>query len=709
MKMAVFRREMTALGQLFPHPAEDSVTAETPPVFTFLGDPEISDYTVRVYDDEGDLAWEGRTATMAIVPDKILPPGRYTWDVIANAGTTAAVHRGIWSFRIAADAVPFLRPNAAEIWDAIPDCHPRHLFTKADIPALRESHTRELAVLRRNVALAYADGLPTPPRFHRDPDALAYREYFGRHRDYCDRNLVACALAYHLLDDQSAGQFAKKLFLTLCDWNPLGPCSLCGEWGDEIGLSHARCFPAVYDLLYALLSPKERKYAAQTVACYARQCEDRLRRIDFMANPGNSHAGRLPAYLGEAALVLKDSGVVPEAECRRWLTYVAEIYGGIFPYFGTEDGGWAEGTFYATSYTKWYLPFFSAVARYTGKNYLARPFYRRYAQFLMHFCHPAYENHPFCDGYWCHPEDEEWPGFFAQNPMRVYGELTDNPSVRERMALYPDPEVYLLHLLDIFLPIQPIAGAPVEPVRDMAVFPEAGFASIHTDVRRRERDLALLIHATPFASGSHRPADQGAFAIFYRGSAFLTPSGYFGREYGTAHHMQYTNQTIAANALLIDGEGQPYRDVHAIGRIVDWGEKSGVSYVKTDLTAAYPTLTRYIRIFRLSGRTVTVTDEIEADHPTAVTYNLHSLAQPELDGENAAITRDVDGHRVTLSIRPLMGALTGLTCTDRFAVDLNEGVPAEYRVTMPTQYHLTWQTAEKRAHTIVVRYEIGEA
>ena len=93
MKMAVFRREMTALGQLFPHPAEDSVTAETPPVFTFLGDPEISDYTVRVYDDEGDLAWEGRTATMAIVPDKILPPGRYTWDVIANAGNTAAVNR----------------------------------------------------------------------------------------------------------------------------------------------------------------------------------------------------------------------------------------------------------------------------------------------------------------------------------------------------------------------------------------------------------------------------------------------------------------------------------------------------------------------------------------------------------------------------------------------------------------------------------------
>ena len=293
--------------------------------------------------------------------------------------------------------------------------------------------------------------------------------------------------------------------------------------------------------------------------------------------------------------------------------------------------------------------------------------------------------------------------------MRVYGELTDNPSVRERMALYPDPEVYLLHLLDIFLPIQPIAGAPVEPVRDMAVFPEAGFASIHTDVRRRERDLALLIHATPFASGSHRPADQGAFAIFYRGSAFLTPSGYFGREYGTAHHMQYTNQTIAANALLIDGEGQPYRDVHAIGRIVDWGEKNGVSHVRADLTAAYPMLTRYIRIFRLAGRTITVTDALEAEVPVSVTYNLHAVAKPELAGECAAISREVDGHRVTLTIRPLIGDLCDLTCTDRFAVDLNAGVPEEYRVTMPVQYHLSWRTAKKCAHTIVVRYEIGEA
>ena len=708
MIVAVFRETMTTLGGLFPHPANGGITSETPPVFTFLADPTVTDYTVRVYDDDGALVWEGRTDKNAVVPDKILAPGYYTWDVIAHADTDKEEHRGVWSFRIADDAVPFVRPCAEEIWDAIPPVHPRHLFTKEDLPALRETRERELSVLRRNVALAYADGIPTPPRFHRDPDALAYREYFVRHRDYCDRNLVASALAFHLLEDKDAGAFAKELFLTLCDWNPLGPCSLCGEWGDEIGLSHARCFPAVYDLLYELLTPKEQKYAAQTVACYARQCEERLRRIDFVANPGNSHAGRLPAYLGEAAMVLKDSGVVSETELKRWLSYVTEIYGGIFPYFGTEDGGWAEGTFYSTSYTKWYLPFFGAVARYTGKNYLSRPFYRRYAQFLMHFCHPAYENHPFCDGYWCRPEDKEWPGFFAQNPMRVYGALTDNPTIRERAALYPDPDVFLLHLLDIFLPISPLADAPVEPVSDRAVFPESGYASLHTDVRHVERDLALLVHATPFGSGSHRPADQGSFALFYHGKSFLTPSGYFGREYGTAHHMRYTNQTIAANAVLIDGEGQPFRDVRAVGKIVASGEKNGISYVRADLTAAYPMLTKYIRTFRLAGRTVIIEDAIEAARPVTVTYNLHSLVKPTLAGECARITREDGAHTVTLEIVPLCGGLHGLCCTDRFAVDLNEGVPEEYWVTMPKQYHLSWQTEKKRAHYIVMRYEIGE-
>ena len=65
-------------------------------------------------------------------------------------------------------------------------------------------------------------------------------------------------IGHALLNDEAAAAHAKQLFLTLCDWNSEGPCSLEGPWGDEVGLSHARCFPAVFDLLYDVLSENER-------------------------------------------------------------------------------------------------------------------------------------------------------------------------------------------------------------------------------------------------------------------------------------------------------------------------------------------------------------------------------------------------------------------------------------------------------------------
>ena len=77
--------------------------------------------------------------------------------------------------------------------------------------------------------------------------------------------------------------------------------------------------------------------------------------------------------------------------------------------FGGPDGGWAEGMFYASSYTKWYLPFFSAVERFSGASYLKRPFYQRLIRYFQHFCPPNWEIHPFGDGYWCRSDDAEWP------------------------------------------------------------------------------------------------------------------------------------------------------------------------------------------------------------------------------------------------------------------------------------------------------------
>ena len=318
-------QQRTRNGQIFPSPREGEVMYETPPTFCWLREDVEGPYQITVRRN-GETVWYGETDRNYIVPSTELPAGGYEWNLEADGR-----ERGWQSFSIAEEAVTFLRPDAKQLYETVPNVRPRMLFFQEEIPSIVAAHGPALETLERNVALALEDGLPEPPRYHVDPEALPYREYFGRHRDFCDRDLVACALAYHLQKDPAAGGHAKHLFLTLCDWSSEGPCSLEGPWGDEVGLSHARCFPAVFDLLYDLLDAKERLFAARVVAAYAFQCERRLQRLDFCQNPGSSHAGRLPAYLGEAAMSLKGTGVVPEETLERWLTLAIDIYGGIFP------------------------------------------------------------------------------------------------------------------------------------------------------------------------------------------------------------------------------------------------------------------------------------------------------------------------------------------------------------------------------------------
>ncbi len=698
-----FPLERTNGMQVFPSPADGACVSENPPALIWLPLPSDKNDTVlyrcTVTDASGAVVYTCETAGNTAVPDRLLDNGTYFWDVEA---VETGITRGRQCFTVTDDSIPFLRPTAEQVFAGLPAERPRHLFTKDDIPAILASRTEELETLRRNIEQAYLDGLPERPMFHTDDTALPYREYFGRFRDFCDRNLVACALGYYLLNDEKAGVFAKQLFLHLCDWNPSGPCSLCGPWGDEVGLSCARCFPAVFDLLYPLMNEKERRYAGETVAMYAEQCERRLASLNYSHNPGSSHAGRLPAYLGEAALSLWGCGILPESTLKNWLNHALTIYNGVFPYFGGADGSWAEGTFYSTSYTKWYLPFFSAIARYSGHNYLDRPFYRNFARYLLHFAQPHYEIHPFGDGYWCTPDSPEWPGFFAQNPFRIYAQVSGLPEALacDRRLASPGspetPELFKLHLLDVFLPVFPSTDSRTSPITDADAFADAGFVSLHSDHTAPDDDLHLMARASRFGPGSHRQPDNGSFALFCGGTALLTPSGYFGRQYGSAHHMNWLNTTKAHNAVLIDGVGQDYRNFRHTGKILSCGiDENGSRTAVLDLSASYPMLTRWLRTLRVKdGHTILIEDEITADHPVTVTYALHTLSEPEAWENGFRVQR----NGCEMTVIPDAGQFVSRTITDRYDVDLNEGEPEEYHVTMPQQYHVYFDTEKKETH-----------
>lgn len=695
MSTLIFPLERTSKIQVFTFPEEGRTVEENPVCLCWIPIDGTHTYTVTVTCDIGEII-RADTKNNYFVAE--LPKsGTYTWNVYAEGA-----ERGEMSFTLADYAVNIPRVDAKTLFDGVPDVHPRHLFFAKDIPEILRTHTDEAQVLVRNIEKAYADGMPPLPMYHRDPKALPYREFIGVWREYIDRNLVACALGYAILGDDRAGTFAKDILLTVCDRNPHGPFSLQWSWGDEIGLSMIRCLPSVYDLLYPLLDEKERRYVACTIRTYATQAYEVLKNLNYCQNPGNSHAGRMPAYLGEAALVLKGSDVADDEELIRWLEYSLEIFGGIFPYYGTPDGGWAEGTFYATSYTKWFIPFFSAVERFGGTQFLNRPFYQRLTKFFLHFANPAQENHPFGDGYWCTPEDAEWPGFFAQSPLRFWAERFGPDEAKKIAAETAAPEIFKLHLLDIFLPIgKSVSTALCEVLSDTAVFPDAGFVSMHTDIRNTENDVAVLARASKFGSDIHRHADQGSFAIYHKGVALISPSGYFGREFGTAHHFGWLKQTIAHNAILVDGVGQEANSMNSRAKILSCTDDGETKQALLDISAAYPMLTKWHRSITLRGKRVSVVDEIVSERETTITYPLHTLSAPSNNGNTVTVER----KGVKLTVSPDR-TLTLAEITDKFGVDLNEGVPDEFRVSAPPHWHIYYKTEASMHHTITVEYVI---
>lgn len=690
-----FQALRNSVCENFPFPSPNELVYETPPTVIWVADGS-ADYRLRICRADGVCVFEAQTERFYATPDQALAAGEYRYTVEGANGTICEDV----PFTIAENALHFDRPDADDVLANLPNERPRYLFCASDIAELVQTHPLELRVLKNNVNAAIAHGLPVHTRHHHEELAHTFRDYFAEFRLFCDRDLIACALFYALTGDEEAGRHGRELLFAICDMNPLGPNAIDDKWDDEIGISCIRCLPPAFDLLYDLFAPRERRFLAQTIAVYARQCVHKLQ--NYEKYPADSHTGRVPAYLGGAALVLWGEGVEEEKTLRDWLALALRIYCGVFPFFGGNDGSWAEGAFYSTSYTKWYLPFFVAVERFSGKSLFNRPFYHRYSHFLLHFCNPSYELHPFGDGYWCHSDSPEWPGFFAQNPYRVYAERFGPELARERMRACADTDLYYLHLLDLFLPTPKNAGSPLaEEPSDLAVFPDGGFVAMHTDLWSKD-DICVLARASRFSYDGHRHADQGSFALFARGVALIAPSGYYGRGWGSAHHKGWTKQTKAHNALLFDGIGQNAVDPRlAVGEIVEHSAQHRTCLL--DMSAAYPNVKKWQRKLTLLGDTLTVCDTVGADEAVEVTYPLHTLSAPTACTDGFCLERNGVQLRVTVQ----EGDLQLFDMRDCFDTPVNEGVPAGFEMQMPPQYHVYFRTPKKKEHRITVNFKIS--
>jgi hypothetical protein len=245
------------------------------------------------------------------------------------------------------------------------------------------------------------------------------------------------------------------------------------------------------------------------------------------------------------------------------------------------------------------------------------------------------------------------------------------------------------HYLDLLSEDEASVSAPDERP-NARVFPDVGWAAMHSDMTRPETDTLVVFKSSPYGSSSHSHADQNGFCIFKGGTILTMPSGYYGPVVGAPHHAEWTSATRASNCVLVGGEGQPNGKADARGRIERFENHADLCYACGNATEAYEerlVLARRHLLFLRPGLLLLL-DELEAPEPARFQWMLHSLSPMQVGSNRVVVERK--GTRM----EALLAASTGLTlnCTDEFGVPYNQGVPEAFHREVPDHWHLEAET-----------------
>ena len=693
-----FLTDKTRDSMLFPRPLDGVTVQITPPGLAWLPAEDASGYRVEIRKDGGGLVYESTIGADPVhLPDKVLDPGSYVWDVIAlDADGNEAARRGEQRFSIAPGVPELLWPDPAELLTRVPDGHSRLLYPKADLPKIRATlettRKRSWQACLRAADRSLDTGVPEFPDYHLREDRhearLAYGKYFGYFRKFVDGSLMHLALGFLMTEEAKYADAAKRILLEIARWptDDDDVTSVSAKWGDEPGLSYSKCAHFAYDWLYDALSDDEKALVLKMCEERAWQTYRRLKdRTNYLTFPGSSHDGRLIAYLSDMAIVMAG-----ESEgAATWLEYSLKALTTIYPHWAGYEGGWAEGTPYGLWYNGFYIPAFEGLRQTTGLDLWQRPFFRNVRYFFFYCTAVRGEIRPFGDsaetggpgvkggsGYpsllWHHAHRFNDPhmGWWV-NQIRGWSGGGDRTSL-----LFED---------------EPPAAPPTD-LPQSRVFRGVGWAGLHGDLADPDNDTCMIFKSSPYGSVSHSHADQNAFAVMKGGRALAIPSGYYGPSYGESHHAEWTRTTKANNCVLVNGEGQGIRDAKACGRIAAFEDTAGMSYLVGDAAPAY--MGKLVRCDRrilfLRPGLFLILDDLEAPAAARFQWMLHAFEEMELDGNRVVSRREGAAMDVRLACP------TGLSVsqTDEFDVPFNANIPEEFQQERPNHWHVTAETQD---------------
>ncbi|MBE3578233.1 MAG: DUF4962 domain-containing protein [Limnochordales bacterium] len=674
-------------GQVGFRPRDGAVVTTNPPSFVWLPVPGATTYILEYSPDPSFP--EGQTTRVTGIDLPLYTPAAtlssqtawyWRYRAVLSGSGTLSPYSPVRSFQIAPDAAAFPLPSLDELHRRIPQSHPRLFVRPETLEELRRlasdpraARIYEELLTDAEFELQLRKDAPLPPE-PGDPmasgtfDAQVWRDGMLMARSTTE-TMQNLAFLYLISGRRDIGELAKRWLLHFASWDPHGTSSAAKN--DEVSMALLYRMSRAYTWLYDLLTPEERTKVREVMRERGQEAYRILRSLPFEVNPHNSHGGRTLGFLGEAAIAFFDE--IPEA--REWFDYVVRVFYALYPAWGGDDGGWAEGASYWKYYMQFVSEFVDALAVATGTDLMAKPFFRNTGYFKLYVHSPGTGN-PFGDG------NGEPVAALDTEVMGWLARANQNPYFQwyvENSPGSPLPRSIFGFLRAARSPA-PQAKPPVD-LPQARLFRDVGWVAMHSNLASPEDDIRLVFKSSPYGSYSHSHADQNAFVLDAFGRPLVISSGYY-PWYMSPHHANWTQQSISQNTILVDGRGQIPRSLAAKGEITRFFTTAAYDYTVGDASAAYtsPLLQFNRHILFVRPHFFVIFDELSASRRVRYDFLLHSpLVVNTLD--EAAQKVSIFNWPARLDVCFLASQLLDLAADDRF-------VPAPELPNLPNQWHL---------------------
>ncbi len=671
-------------------PREGVAAATNPPALAWLPEPGAAGYAVQLARDaqfERGVITIPRTPWVLYTHTAVMEPGVWYW---RYACTDRAGARGAWSqtrsFRIAADATPFPRPDEALIRARLPRRHPRLMLRLEEVEMFRAARkgaqrARWEELVRTAEGYLETPLIPEPPPWTDGKwNAEEWRRNYAQ-GSKASEIAVTLAFCYMLSGEERYGEGARKWLLHIATWDPAGSTSMVVN--DEAGMPILYNTARAYDWAYDYLSEADRARLLKMARARGELAFDWLHSKPFEQKAYNSHGGRMWHFLGEAAIAWY--GEVPEAA--KWLDYALAIFWSWYPAYGDEEGGWAQGYSYFASYinrSTWWFDALRAALQIEGTE---KPFYQYVGDFPMYVAPPGGALTGFGDF------AERRPGPNAAAVAQYFARVRGKPEWQWYAEGWGrgEGDGGPIGFLRAARPVPPPVKAVPPANRPTAkLFRGAGWVSLLSSLMDGREAVQVMLRAAPLGNISHSHADQNAIVLGAYGSPLLVNTG-TRPWYGSPFCKAWYWTTKAHNALEIDGRDQP-KTAEATGKVVVFEPGSRYDYVVGEATGYGAHVERYRRhLVFLKPDVVVIYDEVRASRPVSLKFWLHGRAPFTIEGGRIGLTYENAA---------LQGALVApggvaIRQTDRYPIPPESGQ-------VPPEWHLWAETQQKHAQARII-------